>query len=651
MPTVWEDLARHGLERLAAAPITTGPGRVPMAGFPYAAATALAAGPDGEVWAIALSRLYQLQHGRWHRHTPELGSDRPLFDVAVAADGVLWGDANGYFRFIDGGWELVGEDRTFVSFMDYRLYPTPRDASVGAVAGIPEFQRPAQPQAQAGVVSVPIEVARAGGVTNAAGQLWSLTDSAGRWHDEGCDLHASHWDGDRWHKLTWRGLPRISDLPSSAIAVSVNGSLRIGIQGGFATTEAGGAFLHFHTTDLLAGEEVDAVIDSFDGIWCLTASGRLAIKRSDGWHATRRHLPQGDLNRPWVALHAGGDRLRLVTRRSVVPLNDGERDHPIDPVPGETTKIRASAVSDDGSLWVAHDRGVTRFGPGSTGPQILADGLPPAFVWHLTAMRDGTLVAVTPTGIAVHHGDRWHLHRTEGGVLWAGSTVAGTVVVYTRVDQPGEWRPDAGRLWTFTLAAGLSVRELPSGGPMPLAILRVTVDEHARLLAPRDGRVFRLEASGWVDTQVFAAEDGNEPLAVDGEVVWVAWDGLNRHPIGGYNHRVGDHDDLPTECRDLQVDQQGRVWARTEDGIHRYDPETGWAHHTLGTGLPATRSVRDLTVATDGSPWAVLDGGVVAYRDGTWQSIAGTEKVYRLGSGLDGHVYAADPEGILRLPR
>jgi ligand-binding sensor domain-containing protein len=241
--------------------------------------------------------------------------------------------------------------------------------------------------------------------------------------------------------------------------------------------------------------------------------------------------------------------------------------------------VSSLLLDDDGTLWVGHVAGLTRFRGDETRTLTEEDGLPDRRVNALKRDREGRLWVGTWGGVATLDGDRWSvltsedgllddmvnvIHQDPSGGLWFGSAVAprGGVSILT----DGRWehvRPedglphasvsafatdDQGQIWIGT---GL----LDRGGAACLGLSdgrwRIV-----RTLGREDGlpgdKVRSLFADPWGALWFGTEYDGVLRLHGTDGTVYTATDGLS-HP----------------EVKVFVLDPDENLWLGTADGVSR----------------------------------------------------------------------------------
>ncbi len=114
-----------------------------------------------------------------------------------------------------------------------------------------------------------------------------------------------------------------------------------------------------------------------------------------------------------------------------------------------------------------------------------------------------------------------------------------------------------------------------------------------------------------------------------------------------------DKDGLPQNSVEaLAMDQRGYLWIGTQDGVARYNGRS-WTRVAMPV-QEQSRWVRSILAASDGSLWfGQVNGGVVALRNGVWQSFAiaagvASGQVRCLAERLDGRILAGTSLGVFQ---
>lgn len=342
-------------------------------------------------------------------------------------------------------------------------------------------------------------------------------------------------------------------------------------------------------------------------IWAATADGLQRIEVASGrfsfWHrreSGREGLASDDVfalawdgsGRLWIGTDEGLDRLDPASGRvehfDVVPKGAG---------PGLGNSVSALHW-DEGSdtLWIGTRVGLTRWSFAS------ADAAP---------IPQPDLVGL-PSGDAVRA-----LFRDKAGVHWVGTQNSGLYRVAPGADAVVAYRHHAqdphsladdsvvallqdrsGTLWIGTWYNGISRLDLNSSGferYFASAGGNQSLDDNLvyHVVAGADGSVWMATLRGGIHRL--------DPAT-----------GVIRH----YRHDPADVDGLPSDwIRSAAPDQKGRVWVGTQQhGFGRLDPDSGRYYPIDPGDVPSARlSIRAIEVGHDGTVWFGSEDGLIRY--------------------------------------
>ncbi len=318
----------------------------------------------------------------------------------------------------------------------------------------------------------------------------------------------------------------------------------------------------------------------------------------------------------------------------------------------QSRNVQDLAVSRDGSLWIALEKGLVRMRDGVFLPIVLPEGTVLAQPQQLLATRDGSLwIATGEHGLTrLSEEGRFQTWRKASG-LASDETLA--------LAEDG-----AGRLWVASTGglqrwdgsawtAPLPFEEGPEG-----VVDELVVDGEGTLWAGSEqGMVYRLQEG--VMRRVPEASQPGSPISVmlvDREgSLWVGslGEGVRRISRGQVSVLEEGHPLAHSLVSDLLEDAEGNLWLGTEArGLHRLQdaPFT-----TLGPpeGL-AHEMVLAVHEARDGSLWfATVGGGVSRMRDGqvtSWSTGDGLllDRVRSIAETPDGSLWFGTRVGISR---
>jgi ligand-binding sensor domain-containing protein len=252
--------------------------------------------------------------------------------------------------------------------------------------------------------------------------------------------------------------------------------------------------------------------------------------------------------------------------------------------------VRALLAEADGTLWIGHERGLTRFANSRCTTFGTADGLPDRQVRSLLRDREGRLWVGTWHGAARGDGERWRRLDTPGGP--ADDRVAAML-------EDGE-----GGMW-FGLQASRAggLARCDAGGCRRFAIADGLPHEHATaLLLARDGSV-------WAGFGEFD-RGGAARLAPRGQA-WAVHDTLStRDGLAG------------NSVRSIHQDRDGALWFGSEyNGLARLE---GGSRHVIGedAGL-SHREVKAIVQHGDRTLWLATGNGVTRVAATTLDALRG----------------------------
>jgi PAS domain S-box-containing protein len=279
-------------------------------------------------------------------------------------------------------------------------------------------------------------------------------------------------------------------------------------------------------------------------------------------------------------------------------------------------------IEPDGSVWVRSSKSIYRRAPGQNRFLREEMDIPPSQFWgDLTLARDGSVMAPTDRGLAIHTAGGWNVvNRQRGlrdevttavledreGSLWIGSFGGGLsrwlgrgVWESWKVDQGlpsnliwGIRRASKGDLWIGT---GLGLSRMDSSG-------------HIRNWTKKDG------LGG--DNVRWLAETS------DGSI-WAVTQpgGLARiNPVTGTIRPVGQADGLPCSLEDVFVDRHDRLWVPGACGLFRND-RASVSNRFIRVDTPESlrRSAWKVIVDAQDTVWVTNRDGLWSLRQDRWR--------------------------------
>ncbi len=284
-------------------------------------------------------------------------------------------------------------------------------------------------------------------------------------------------------------------------------------------------------------------------------------------------------------LGGAGDGVEL--QRGTNPLNSADDDResvttflPLKLRPFTSRPRPRNHLSADGALWLATDSGVVRWNPETRSyvKHTSADGLAHDKVYAIQNDRAGNIWIGTQGGISRFDGMTWKNY----------STVHGLPHPIVRALEPA---PD-GNLWAATAhgAAHFDGAQWRTTGETPVSNLyAVALDDNNRVWIGGEGGCAVLEGGEW---QMLPALTDSWVTALESDTtghMWVGtwgagvamFDATVPHTATWITHNDGLVDDF---VESISLDEDGRIWVRTQDGISAFDG-SGWTIFTSDTTI------------------------------------------------------------------
>lgn len=626
-------------------------------GLPANRITSLAVGADGALWAGSPAGLGRYDGRAWQTFTEADGlPPGPIRDLAVDREGTVWiATAAGLSRYDGQSWDLLttsdllnplpagnpsslAVDRENQVWMGtdqgLALFDGRRWALLTTIDGLSEN-----------------EIVDVLAVDN--GELWALTPGA-----------ANRLDGRGWTSFSWPVPPEADGeqlIAPVQTATIVDEQLVVGgpaLPGGLQRLDAASGSWEpveldsdasdgAGVTALLAGQRAGAFwAGTPNGLWHYDGEGWAAL-------ASPSDLPSADIadlflteDALWLATTAGVSRFDGQWRHygpsaglgGGVRVLDQAQDGTMwaatsDPLDGlsslapdqqiwstricemsapASTRIAASTLGPDGTIWFATDNGLSHYHDGAWDRYTMQDGLPHNVVTDLVIDASGTVWAGTPGGLGRFRDGTW--------TMASANPIAHLAVA-----------PD-GQVWAMTQNRLLRVHddqvEVAPLLPGSATVRDMTANENGVWLATSDGVVrfdgevmeIHTEASGLPSADVTALMSGPDGL------VWAATSGNEQQVeisvFDGTRWRPHPFRDLSGEqlsnsvVLDVLGTPDGDVWLATPAGIERFS-DGAWTAYSQQDGLPG-RSVTDLVWAA-GALWAGTDSGLARFSGSRWE--------------------------------
>ena len=444
--------------------------------------------------------------------------------------------------------------------------------------------------------------------TDADGEVWAAT--RGGVLEPRQDGWVAHTGAD--------GLPSSN---ATALALAEDGTVWAGTEAGVSHLDDGGWVVHDGEHGPGDGQ-VRAVEAAPDGsVWAATSE---AVAQFDGRNWSRhdhgaRDLAVADDGTVWstapgqVRAFDGVSWSVFDDHTDSGPLHD-EHDHPW------------AVISDDGAVWIGTERGVSRFDGDQWERHSLTETVRSGSVTvHALADDgdDGVWAATDGQGVWHTDGDGW-VPASDGLPERSDEVQPHPRVTALDRDQEGRLAAGVSGAGVAWFEDGRWTLEDPTDGLPAGDVRSVTVDGDTVWAGTADGAVWRGQDESWTR---FTTADGLPDArvlsvaATDAGTVWAGTDrGLARLDDGRWT-RLTDEGPVPS-VHALTADGE-ELWVATDSGVWHHDSEH-WTGHTAAAGVPGR--VLDLTVDDDGMVWAGTDDGVVRY-DGRWEQLGHTHDV------------------------
>lgn len=551
--------------------------------------TAVAAGPSGALWfgtqSGGVSRFDGLAWQTFSR-ADGLPSSH-INDLAITADGYVWAaTANGIGQYDGRRWYSYTRPRTLFQLpgANVRTLAVTADGLTlwaGTDAGAARFNgRRWESFAQIGSQSINdvrdititpdgmVWVATAGGLKRHDGANWQIFTAADGLENEDVWRVAAAPDNTVWVSYADPAarptqfdatgvVPIARPLAIAGSQFQVSAVLPSGLllsqPGHLRYLDNSGAERSFTLPAALPGQQIAGLAAAQSGVWLAGAQG---ISRFDGttWQT---YTSANGLPGPAVAaLTLDGNGQPAVAFQSAAsgvsqfnPAQDSWQTTPC-PVSGPpSAAVRMGVQTVDGNLWFATNAGIARYDGRAWHIHTGANGLPADNVQTVALDANGAVWAGTDRGVAFYNGVAWQPVTTE-------DTLALTA------------DPD-GTLWYFT-GAGLFHLD-PDGRaitPIPTPPVSQLYDQLATTgglwLAAAEGLFY------WPEAHPAAAPVWQPATTTEGNAM--------------------------PEITALLQTSNGDVWAGTNEGLARLQPDQTWQIYplpALNDRIPITRLAND----------------------------------------------------------
>jgi ligand-binding sensor domain-containing protein len=316
----------------------------------------------------------------------------------------------------------------------------------------------------------------------------------------------------------------------------------------------------------------------------------------------------------WAGTHVGFYHFDGETWSSY-PLGDGLMDD----------HVTAVAVDAGGAVWISTANGISRFDP-STSSETSASGhgipgwtsypfsnsLSGSRVTAIAPAPDGTLWASMDRGIA-------HLDSSTGSAeadpQWTFYGSGDPIHALAVAPDSAVWVATSADIFRFDGQTRISYT-VADGLPNDI-ITSIAAAPDGTLWCATQNDILSFDGHSWapypIDDILYKSHITSLTVAPDGEV----WFMINYGTHSGvYRTGGGVSTGIIGDAYAIAAAADGTVWARTADGVARYDsrggPTGAWTTYTVKDGLSSGR-VNDIAVGLDGSAWVGTENGLSRY--------------------------------------
>jgi ligand-binding sensor domain-containing protein/Cdc6-like AAA superfamily ATPase len=435
-------------------------------GLPCDCTTAVAQGPQGDIWVGTQLGLAHYDGHQWHTYAADDGLvDNVVTEILVAGDGTVWvGTLRGLSHLSPGGngasgnsWQtFLPEDGLAGEHITALLQDSEGLLVVGTTRGVSLYdgRRWDTWTQRDGLASGEVRAI----LQDSDGGLWF-----------GTNVGVSHCD------LAWRTrlLPQEGYGDSSvsydisALIQSTDGALWIATLGGGVVRHQDGRWDTYTAVDGLADDNVYALTeDSRGALWFGTAGG-VSRYLAGAWetYTTASGLPTDVI----LSVEAAADDALWfgTAGEGVVRYRSDEGWQTFTQTDGLGDNfVRAICEAPDGVLWLGTSKGVNRF-DGRSWQLFTSDstegGLPGDEVRHVWCAEEGSQWFATDQGAARYDGSSWQSYDRKDGLPSSNTTVIWTGGEEVWIGTSGGlWRYDGRTFQVYTPQHGLPSSHLLS---------------------------------------------------------------------------------------------------------------------------------------------------------------------------------------------
>lgn len=181
-------------------------------------------------------------------------------------------------------------------------------------------------------------------------------------------------------------------------------------------------------------------------------------------------------------------------------------------------------------------------------------------------------------------------------------------------------------------------------------VYAISVDSKKRVWFGTEGGISRFDGQNWNSWThadgLGAANAGNLPVSIN-----TGLGTRKRHDLGILTGGQPTYN--PNYVFSMVITPDDTVWAGTwGGGVTRFDGQT-WKNFTIADGLPGD-IIYSLVQDQEGAIWAGTNNGVARYKNGAWRSPSSPnhmlgENIYALAVAPDGEIWAGAKSKVIRI--